>query len=319
MIYIEMSIYDTHGGGTWAFPNCVWAPTEKENGSSWPFWRKILRVREGDTIIHLRGKTPKAYFVGYSTASSDGTRTTQRPPDSKKWNHATEFFRADLSGFTPFHKPINLKDLFSSRKIELKKYFDEYKTKRPKDSNIFYAWQSSRLQCLNGAYFSNVDEELLTALFGSGVNIITAPNGNTVVSVKTGSQIASVLARTGQRKFSDSVKKMYGNHCCFPGCNISDSRFLVGSHIARWSDNESLRGDMSNGLCFCLIHDKAFEIGYFTIDQKFKIYVNPKIREYNSLIVEKLFKYNGQKISLGKIKPNLDALSEHWNRIDIEP
>ena len=292
MIYIEMSRYDIHGGGTWVFPNCIWAPTEKDKGGSWPFWTKVLSVREGDIIIHLRGKTPKAYFVGYSTVASDGIKTNQRPPDSGKWNYATGFFRADLSGFTPFYKPVNLVDLFSSRGTELKEYFDGHKAKRLKNSNIFYVWQSNRLQCLNGAYLSNVDEELLAALFGSGVNTITTSNGNTVVSVKTGSQIIRVLTRTGQKKFSDSVKDQYGNRCCFPGCKVSDSRFLVGSHIARWSDNEAMRGDISNGLCFCLIHDKAFEIGYFTIDQKFHVYVNPKIKEDDSLMVKKLLKHN---------------------------
>ena len=76
---------------------------------------------------------------------------------------------------------------------------------------------------------------------------------------------------------------------------------------------------MSNGLCFCLIHDKAFEIGYFTIDQKFHVYVNPKIREYDSLIVKKLLKHHGQQITLGEVKPSPSALIEHWSRVDIEP
>jgi len=76
---------------------------------------------------------------------------------------------------------------------------------------------------------------------------------------------------------------------------------------------------MSNGLCFCLIHDKAFEIGCFTIDRTFHVFVNPKIREKDSLIVKNLLKYHGQSIFLSKVKPSINALFEHWGRVDIEP
>ena len=78
MIYLEMSRDEQYGGGTWGFTNCIWAPTEKKGvGGSWPFSEKVLQVREGDIIIHLRGKPPNAYFVGYAIASSDGFRIAQ--------------------------------------------------------------------------------------------------------------------------------------------------------------------------------------------------------------------------------------------------
>ena len=99
MIYLEMARDEAHGGGTWAFPNCVWAPTEKRGGGAWPFWSKVLQVRDGDTVIHLRGIPPKANFVGYSVASGDGFETNRRPPDPKDWAFAERFYRADLSDF----------------------------------------------------------------------------------------------------------------------------------------------------------------------------------------------------------------------------
>lgn len=92
MIYLEMSRDEQHGGGTWAFTNCVWAPTEKKGGGSWPFWQKVLKVRAGDLVIHLRGKSPNAYFVGYSTAMADGFKTTRRPPSAGEWDYAESFF-----------------------------------------------------------------------------------------------------------------------------------------------------------------------------------------------------------------------------------
>jgi predicted restriction endonuclease len=112
---------------------------------------------------------------------------------------------------------------------------------------------------------------------------------------------------------------MYGHKCCFPGCDISDDRFLVGSHIARWCDNEQLRGQMSNGLCLCLLHDKAFEIGLFTLDQQFRVFVNPREKDNKSQIVIQLLEREGEPIRLAAIKPCDDALLEHWIRVDVEP
>ena len=51
--------------------------------------------------------------------------------------------------------------------------------------------------------------------------------------------------------------------------------FLLAPHIARWSDNEQFRGHMGTGFCFCLIHDKAFEVGLYTIHKLFAVFVNP--------------------------------------------
>ncbi len=76
-----MSRDEAHGGGAWAFANCLWAPTEKSGGGAWPFWSKILDVKAGDTILHLRGIPPAASFVGYSNASADGYETQSRPPE----------------------------------------------------------------------------------------------------------------------------------------------------------------------------------------------------------------------------------------------
>jgi putative restriction endonuclease len=317
--YLEMSRNEDHGGGAWAFTNCVWAPTEKKGGGDWPFWNKVLHIIEGDIVLHLRGITPNARFVGYSIASGNGFRTTKRPPIPSKWDYANSFYRADLTGFTPFHQPINLADLFAFRQVELNTYFDSNEKSGAEKSNIFFVRQSGRLQCLNGAYLSDVDDELLTSLFGEGEAVTDPKTKRVVLSVETGSQISTVRSRLGQARFASEVKDLYGNKCCFPGCTVSDSRFLVGSHIARWSDNEQLRGKMGNGLCLCLMHDKAFETGIFTLDEYYKVFVNPKERTSDSQFVRDLIVRHGEQIRVSEVKPLEDALLEHWIRVGIEP
>lgn len=320
MIYLEMSRDEQHGGGTWGFTNCIWAPTEKKGaGGRWPFWEKVLRVREGDIIIHLRGVPPDAAFVGYSTASGDGFETTRRPPDPGEWSYAEAFYRADLVGFTPFHQPISLSHLFRARAAELDAHFEGNKNLGRDKANLFFVKQAGRLQCLNGAYLSDVDEGLLEILFGDSDGLRVSASGDVIVSVETASQISTIRSRLGQSRFSEAVKELYAAQCCFPGCDIADHRFLVGSHIARWSDNEALRGELGNGLCLCLIHDKAFESGLYTLDEKFAVFVNPRERGTVSVVVQNLLAQEGKKIRTSRVPLLPDALVEHWIRVGLDP
>jgi HNH endonuclease len=198
-MYLEMSRDDLHGGGSWRFPLCIWAPTERQGGGNWPFWSKVREIKAGDTILHLRGISPKAAFVGYSTASSDGFE-----------------------------------------------------------------------------------------------------------------------ARQGQAAFARELKKLYGSACCFPSCSVADSRFLVASHIARWSDNEKLRGHLGNGLCLCLMHDRAFEIGLFTLDDDSKVFVNlPAIAETPFGI--ELRSAHGIPIRRSTVALLEEALAEHRARVKLLP
>ena len=140
-----------------------------------------------------------------------------------------------------------------------------------------------------------------------------------VVSIETGWQLATVRARVGQAEFARKIKENAGYVCCFPSCGVNDPRFLVASHIARWSDNERLRGHLGNGLCLCLVHDKAFELGLFTLDEHHQVFVNPKERSGKSEIVLELLRAHGQRIAFSKVPPLDDALLEHWVRVDVSP
>ena len=101
---------------------------------------------------------------------------------------------------------------------------------------------------------------------------------------------------------------------------LFNNRFPIfsGFHIARWADNEKLRGHLGNGLCFCLMHDKAFEEGLFTLDKQFRIFVNSKECNANSDFFVDLRKQERRLISLAEIKPLKRALKEHWKRVKIK-
>lgn len=319
MAFLEMARNPAHGGRGWAFTDCVWSPTRKRDGREWPFWKKILDIEEGDIVLHLRGVPPNAAFVGYSVASGDGYKSDQRPPDPGEWNFAESFFRADLSGFSPFAAPVLLKDVFESHRETLEDYFHRNQQKGRKRLNLFYVLQAGRIQCLNGAYLSDLDEELFGVLFGDVLDSPKKTHPASDTHVPTDTQLAYVNRRIGQQRFSEQIKQLYKFKCCFPGCEVDHPRFLIGAHIARWSDNQALRGDLSNGLCLCLMHDKAFECGAFTLDDESCVFVNPDFKPTDSRFIREISQAHGKAIRLFDIRPNPDALLEHWERVGIDP
>lgn len=81
---------------------------------------------------------------------------------------------------------------------------------------------------------------------------------------QTSSDIAVGRIRRGMNALRKKTLLNYRHSCAL--CDINDSRLLVTSHIARWADNVKARGLLSNTICFCTLHDKLFENGYFSMN-----------------------------------------------------
>ena len=309
-----MSRDDVHGGGEWGFTKCLWSPAYKQGkrNGSWLFWNNLLQVHKEDIIIHLRGKGYKANFVGYSVAATDGHQTLERPPQAGTWGYATSFFRVLLKDYQAFEAPIHLYDFFATHREELITYLNEIQTS---PTNRFFVLQSSRLQCLNGAYLSKCDEKLLSLIINEEIT-----NSLTLVScnIPTSEIWRQVKQRVGQAQFSDAVKKNYRFQCCFPGCMVNDSKFLIGSHIARWVDNPDKRGSVSNGLCLCVLHDKAFESGYFSLDDELHIILSNKNEiQSSNIFIEHIKPFEHKKIQPAVIPPDKESIKEHRFRCNI--
>lgn len=319
MLWLEMSRDPIHGGETWGFTECLWAPSRKGNGARWPFWELLLRVKKDDLIIHLRGERAPE-FVGFSIAAENGYETTRRPPMPEQWGFAKTFFRAALKDYTPFKNPISLADVLYLNDAELRTYFTRNRElTNDAKRRLFYVVQAGRLQCLNGAYLSEIDHELAGILFGDRfIGELISPRPQ-FMDVETRQQLRQIYSRVGQQAFSQAVKANYETRCCFPGCEVNDESFLVGAHIARWSDVPELRGDISNGLCFCLMHDRAFELGLFTITRGYTIWVNKQEIQGIAWALQNLLPFHGQYIHKGRVVPSEDALKHHWERIGCIP
>ncbi len=72
-----------------------------------------------------------------------------------------------------------------------------------------------------------------------------------------------VKTRVNQQFFRQAVLAAYDNTCCITG--LRQPALLVAGHINPWSEDEPNRLNPRNGLALNALHDRAFELGLFTI------------------------------------------------------
>jgi putative restriction endonuclease len=325
MFWLEMSSGPIHGGGQWGFGHSLWAPTQKRLGrdsigGKWLYWENLLRVQPGDFVFHFR-YDKGAVITGYSTAEASGAKTSECPPEAGQWGYDQYYYRVPLKEYFLFREPIDLHTTFVRQSAALRQYY-EYNRSKPigQKKGLFYVVCAGRIQFLNGAYLSEVDDELVTILLGSDPLRGAMKHALLLTSTKAGEYIARRRIRLGQKEFSQGVRENYQHCCCFPGCTVAEDRFLIAGHIACWREAPELRGKVENGLCLCRMHDTAFEQGYFTIGEDFRVRINKNNTEAqrSTWCKENILPYEGYPIRLGFVSPSRDALSYHWRRIGIQ-
>ncbi|MBN3757826.1 hypothetical protein G3N95_33235 [Paraburkholderia sp. Tr-20389] len=265
----------------------------------------MQKVRAGDVVFHLCGESNRAAFTGCSIAASDCILLDEGPAGP------SELYRVELTNYQSFPSPLLLKDVFTVNDNGLRAYFESNRNKSADKERLFYVIQAGRVQCLNGAYLSFISDELLALLFGVDARVTPTSSSAVAARVTAGVVLSEVARRVGQQGFARNVKANFGNSCCFPGCAVSDHRFLVGAHIAKWADNPELRGETSNGLCLCLVHDKAFELGAFTLDKQARVVLG-KGSFGSPWLTPQLEAAAGKPILAGSIGLSLEALAHHW-------
>lgn len=315
MAWLEMSRTPDSRPQDWRVGDCLWSPRKNSVGRPWAFWETMRNVQPGDVVVHLCGESNEAAFTGCSIASSGCILLDEGP------HGPSELYRVELENYQSFPGPLLLKEIFSINNSALRAYFDSNREKSADKERLFYVIQAGRIQCLNGAYLSFLSDELLAVLFGIDTHVTPASSSAIAKRVTAGVVLSEVARRIGQQGFARNVKANFGNSCCFPGCTVNDARFLVGAHIAKWADNPELRGETANGLCLCLVHDKAFEIGAFTLDDQSRVFLG-KAALGSPWLTPQLEAAAGKPIQTGLIALSLQALDHHWRahgfRLDAE-
>lgn len=86
-----------------------------------------------------------------------------------------------------------------------------------------------------------------------------------------------VKVRVNQQFFRKTIMAAYDNTCCITG--LRQPALLVAGHIKPWAEDEANRMNPRNGLALNALHDRAFELGLFTIrPADYVIEVAPAVR-----------------------------------------
>lgn len=126
----------------------------------------------------------------------------------------------------------------------------------------------------------------------------------------------TVRVRLVQRFFREAVLSSYG-YCCSV-CAFEVVEMLNASHIVPWSKDAKRRADPCNGLSLCVLHDRAFDRGFMTVDEKYRVVVADavKIDDVPELHEVGLLKIEGRKISLPeRFRPDEGALGYHREKV----
>mgnify|MGYP004683654029 CR=1 FL=1 len=144
-------------------------------------------------------------------------------------------------------------------------------------------------------------------------NLIKA-NADSNIDIPKGKERLSVIRqRVNQSFFRNAVLSSYNNCCCITG--LSTSQLLVASHIKPWSESDdSEKTNPTNGLCLNGLHDKAFDRGFITVDERYVIHISDDITDViDGSAVDRYFKYyDGEKIILpDRFLPSRKYLQYH--------
>ena len=138
-----------------------------------------------------------------------------------------------------------------------------------------------------------------------------------VLSFPTGptAQPKLVMTRLYQAFFRRAVLSSYQSACCM--CGIDFPQLLVASHIKPWAVSEETRTDPENGLCLCVLHDKAYDRGLMTVSADHEISVSSLITSSKVVFVgTSLAAFDKQKIKMpSRFAPKPDYLAWHGSNV----
>ncbi|OKH89167.1 HNH endonuclease [Thalassospira sp. TSL5-1] len=130
--------------------------------------------------------------------------------------------------------------------------------------------------------------------------------------------VAMRKTRIGQPFFRTAVLAGYRHRCGVCALNIPE--LLVASHIIPWSQVPHLRLRPDNGISLCSIHDKAFDLGFWSLDHQLRIVLSRRLVQLGGE-AEALFfgKFEGKGLILpDRFVPKIEFIEWHRSNVFLD-
>ena len=119
---------------------------------------------------------------------------------------------------------------------------------------------------------------------------------------------SEIKVRVYQNKLREIVLSNYNGTCAI--CEIDKNDLLICSHIKPWFVDKEERLNPKNAICFCVLHDKMFDRGYFSLNSDYQIIFGPKADKQ----IKALLKNNSFKVPKVN-EPGIKFLRFHFEEI----
>lgn len=129
---------------------------------------------------------------------------------------------------------------------------------------------------------------------------------------------AMVKVRVNQNFFRSMILANYRNACSV--CSIPETRLLIAAHIIPWSVDASLRMNPTNGICMCVLHEKAFDAGLIAVNDDYMLLLSLTIKSLSSspAIQRGFIVYDGYKLnSPDKFQPEKKFVKYHRDNVFV--
>jgi putative restriction endonuclease len=124
-----------------------------------------------------------------------------------------------------------------------------------------------------------------------------------------GTYDATVQARSVDPEFRATVLSRHNRTC--PVSGVDHPGLLDVAHVLSWSEYPEYRADLSNVLALSKTHHAAFDRELFTIDEDYRLRVNPAFETKSDLLQRTIIEKAGEPVPEIDTQLNTDYLTRH--------
>ncbi|WP_246084333.1 HNH endonuclease [Salinadaptatus halalkaliphilus] len=119
----------------------------------------------------------------------------------------------------------------------------------------------------------------------------------------------TIHARVVNPELSATVILRHNREC--PISSVDQPGLLDVAHVLSWSDYPEHRADLANVLPLSKTHHAAFDRELFTIDQDYRLHVNPGFETQSELLQRTIIHQDGEQVVLPDESLNPEYLAQH--------
>lgn len=127
--------------------------------------------------------------------------------------------------------------------------------------------------------------------------------------VAAGTYETTVNARAVDPEFRATVISRYDRMCPISG--IDHPGLLDVAHVLSWSDYPEHRANLKNVLPLSKTHHAAFDRELFTIDQQYRLVVNPSFDTQSSVLQQTILNQAGERLPIENGRLDSDLIAKH--------